>query len=74
METGKQQPDRNILVDLKIFNPKLAVGKMEKNLHAQELAASGILVEEGLRVVLKIEGFLESLFKKPAQLIIIAKK
>ena len=47
---------------------------MEKNLHAQELAASGILVEEGLRVVLKIEGFLESLFKKPAQLIIIAKK
>lgn len=47
---------------------------MDKNPQAPELAASGIFVEERMRMMLKIEDLVGSLFKKPSQSIIIAKK
>lgn len=42
-----KQTDRNFLVGLKMFNPKLEVRKMEKNFQAHILAASCAFVKEG---------------------------
>lgn len=56
-----KQIDSNFLVDLKMFNPKLKVGEMEKNTQAYELAASDTFVEESESVAKN--RLLGSLFK-----------